>query len=76
MSFYSVCPRCEANLDPGEKCDCVPVRESTGGKFKLTEKGLAYMKSKAVDGIISFDDSLKAFTELLNKPELGGVIFY
>lgn len=22
MSYYNVCPYCDANLDPGEKCDC------------------------------------------------------
>lgn len=22
MSFYRTCPRCGANLDPGEHCDC------------------------------------------------------
>ena len=23
MSYYRECPLCGANLDPGEKCDCV-----------------------------------------------------
>lgn len=22
MSYYSICPDCEATLDPGEACDC------------------------------------------------------
>ena len=22
MVFYKICPRCGANLDPGEQCDC------------------------------------------------------
>lgn len=22
MAYYTVCPVCGANLDPGEKCDC------------------------------------------------------
>ena len=22
MPYYNVCPYCNANLDPGEKCDC------------------------------------------------------
>lgn len=22
MAYYSTCPNCGSNLDPGEKCDC------------------------------------------------------
>lgn len=22
MSYYRVCPYCQAHLDPGERCDC------------------------------------------------------
>lgn len=22
MAYYNVCPDCDSNLDPGEKCDC------------------------------------------------------
>lgn len=22
MSYFSICPDCKANLDPGEHCDC------------------------------------------------------
>ena len=22
MSYFKICPYCDANLDPGEKCDC------------------------------------------------------
>ena len=25
MSFYNTCPNCGANLDPGEKCDCLEI---------------------------------------------------
>jgi len=24
MSYYHTCLKCGANLDPGEKCDCLP----------------------------------------------------
>ena len=24
MAYYETCPRCGANLDPGERCDCQP----------------------------------------------------
>ena len=26
MTYYRTCPECGANLDPGERCDCTPVR--------------------------------------------------
>lgn len=25
MSYFWTCPHCEANLDPGEKCDCQEI---------------------------------------------------
>jgi len=28
MSYYRKCPDCGANLDPGEKCDCVFKKSS------------------------------------------------
>lgn len=27
MAYYRTCPRCGANLDPGEKCDCGRKKE-------------------------------------------------
>lgn len=29
MSYYRICPKCGAALDPGEKCDCEREREQT-----------------------------------------------
>ncbi len=26
MSYYSTCPHCGANLDPGERCDCIQAK--------------------------------------------------
>ena len=26
MSFYKTCPNCGANLDPGERCDCLEIQ--------------------------------------------------
>lgn len=26
-TYFVVCPRCGANLDPGERCDCTDTRE-------------------------------------------------
>lgn len=28
MAFFRTCPRCGANLDPGEQCDCETVERS------------------------------------------------
>lgn len=28
MSFYKICPYCNAALDPGEKCDCREQKET------------------------------------------------
>jgi hypothetical protein len=25
MAYYSTCPRCGCNLDPGEACDCMSI---------------------------------------------------
>lgn len=27
MSYYHVCPDCQANLDPGERCDCNTIKK-------------------------------------------------
>lgn len=27
MSYYTTCPDCGANLDPGERCDCQNEQE-------------------------------------------------
>lgn len=31
MSYFWTCPYCEANLDPGEKCECQEQKEETNG---------------------------------------------
>ncbi len=41
MAFYYQCPRCGANLDPGEKCDC---QEERTKKVKETEKRMPPLK--------------------------------
>lgn len=30
MPFYKVCPACGANLDPGERCNCIQTAEQKG----------------------------------------------
>ena len=48
MSYYTTCPKCGANLDPGEKCTCTTerVRESyeAGSRYYPVD---GYIKSKA-----------------------------
>lgn len=42
MSYYNVCARCGANLDPGERCDCgaaVSVRSVVPGRPMRTAGG-------------------------------------
>lgn len=29
MAMFDVCPKCGANLDPGEKCDCQKEKASS-----------------------------------------------
>lgn len=48
MSYYTTCPKCGANLDPGEKCTCTTerVRESyeAGSRYYPVD---GYITSKA-----------------------------
>lgn len=32
MSYYNVCPRCGAHLDPGEPCDCTHGPDGSMGR--------------------------------------------
>lgn len=42
MSYYRICPRCGAHLDPGETCDCnenaAPVLAHEDGKASEIER--------------------------------------
>lgn len=40
MAFYNVCPKCGANLDPNERCDC----EETAEKEKKRRDQLLVME--------------------------------
>ena len=31
MPYYTTCPHCGANLDPGERCDCRDEQEELTG---------------------------------------------
>lgn len=47
MSFYRVCPRCGAHLDPGEICDCkkntAPVLAHEDGKRETIQDDSAFI---------------------------------
>ena len=47
MSYYTTCPKCGANLDPGEKCTCTTerVRESYEASSRYYPVD-GYIKSK------------------------------
>ena len=48
MSYYRTCPRCGANLDPGERCDCTPPAKSQ--TLANLDKKTAYGATDATDG--------------------------
>ncbi len=37
MSYYRVCPRCGAHLDPGEVCDCREQEKTVRGAANTTD---------------------------------------
>ena len=45
----------------------IPVKPSKPGKYILTEEDKEYLKSFAVNGVIPFNDYIKAMNEILNK---------
>lgn len=45
----------------------MPIRESKGGTYTLTEADKEYLKSKAVNGTIPIHDYIKAMNEILNQ---------
>lgn len=48
MAFYRVCPRCGANLDPGEPCDCEQEEK------RMRERFTQNMKVDSKTGQLSF----------------------
>lgn len=45
----------------------IPVSQRRSGKYKLSEQDKEYLKSFAVDGVIPFDDYIRAINEILNR---------
>lgn len=40
MAYYTTCPHCGANLDPGERCDCQDKKEPSLRKKNKKEHPL------------------------------------
>lgn len=49
------------------KEDNLIMRPSKPGKYVLTDEDRDYIKSFAVDGVITFSDYIKAVNEILNR---------
>ena len=49
MAYYTTCPNCGSNLDPGERCDCQLEKqpEPEPKKKKLPRRTATAKKSKA-----------------------------
>ena len=39
MAYYTVCPTCGCNLDPGETCDCKREKQPEPGEKETIERG-------------------------------------
>lgn len=37
--YFNVCVHCGANLDPGERCDCLEKKKNYINKFESDEEG-------------------------------------
>ena len=47
--YYKICPYCNGNLDPGEKCDCRDKEKIYTEQFKTSSTGqmlLPFMKEE------------------------------
>ena len=36
MAYYKKCPECGANLDPGEECECLVIKENAPIKIAVS----------------------------------------
>ena len=57
MAYYRTCEHCGANLDPGEKCDCMENKQERGrpyGKISRPQRRAYY------SGIVKQSDSTRS----------------
>lgn len=64
VAYYNVCPLCNANLDPGEKCDCMDkkVREER----KRQEFFRKSLKAESKTGQIAFNFQEDVYEKAVN----------
>lgn len=52
MAYYRTCPHCGANLDPGERCDCMDARRERAAQMiaslSLAEKAVLWEAIKNI----------------------------
>ena len=51
MAYYTTCPNCGANLDPGEKCDCY-----LENKEQVTKPENKRISNNNLESLTEFDD--------------------
>jgi len=59
MSYYRVCPRCGAHLDPGEVCDCQTEKNTPASAANAGEGGAEHV-----------DDDVSASNDTKSKEDL------
>lgn len=57
--YYHVCPICESNLDPGERCDCSNTKKETNLQPQERSLKKTYMNSLTIR-IINVNTSREA----------------
>ena len=56
MAYYRICPKCGANLNPGEICDCEEEDDLKGDYVTITPKGFAWIALRNAGLVNSLSD--------------------
>ena len=67
---YTVCPDCGANLDPGEKCDCLPKHKTVSAILEEVIQSMCDNHCKFPD-MYSEADEDKLYEEHCDKCPLN-----
>lgn len=60
MKYYSTCANCGANLDPGERCDCMKGMDNPSRDFTT---GKEYFLFQINQRLIGIETALKAIAK-------------